>query len=303
MKGMVGVVENIELLNIETGKTLVLDVISTPDFILDSVDWGVVKGTHYSFKYVNQNGVYVTGTDLETRNISITGWVVANDENSMENKKSILNGFFNPEQAIDLTYKKYALRFLPNSSIKYSNKPKENNEIICKFKVDGLCPDPLFKDKDEQKISAANTKAMFHFPLTISNNPNPPGGVVFGLRQPSLIVDIINTGSVSTGMRIVLKAKGTLENPKLINAETQEFFRIKKTMQAGEEIIIDTEIGKKKIQGILNGNTKNYFKYRDYDSTWLQLKVGSNLFKYEADQNVENLEVYIYYNNRYLEVQ
>ena len=74
-------------------------------------------------------------------------------------------------------------------------------------------------------------------------------------------------------------------------------------MHAGEEIMIDTIIGEKKIQGTLNGIKSNYFKYRDLDSEWLQLKVGDNLFRYDADENVENLEVYIYFNNKYLEVQ
>ena len=69
------------------------------------------------------------------------------------------------------------------------------------------------------------------------------------------------------------------------------------------EITIDTIIGEKKIEGYLNGITSNYFKYRDLDSEWLQLKVGDNLFRYDADQNVGNLEVYIYYNNKCLEVQ
>ena len=74
-------------------------------------------------------------------------------------------------------------------------------------------------------------------------------------------------------------------------------------MTAGEEIVIDTIIGQKKIEGTLNGLTSNYFKYRDLDSEWLQLQVGTNLFRYDADQNIENLEVYIYFSNKYLEVQ
>lgn len=123
------------------------------------------------------------------------------------------------------------------------------------------------------------------------------------MRQPSLIVAINNSGAVDVGMKIVFKANGTLYGPSLINVDTQKYFKVNKTMQAGEEIMIDTIIGEKKIQGTLNGITLNYFKYRDLDSEWLQLKVGDNLFRYDADENVENLEVYIYFNNKYLEVQ
>ena len=296
-------VEGIKLQNVETRAVLTLDMVSTPDFILNSVDWGAVESTHHSFKYVNQIGVYVTGTSLETRSVTIQGWVIAENESMMTIRKTTLNRFFNPQQAVDLFYKDYVLRFLPNTSIRYSTVIAENNEVICKFKVEGYCPDPLFSEQVESKVAAASTQAMFHFPLIISETPNPPGGIIFGLRQPSLIVTVTNNGAVDVGMKIVFRASGTLTNPSLIEVNTQKFFKVNKTMVAGEEITIDTIIGEKKIKGYLNGITSNYFKYRDLDSEWLQLKAGDNLFRYDADQNVGNLEVYIYYNNKYLEVQ
>lgn len=54
---------------------------------------------------------------------------------------------------------------------------------------------------------------------------------------------------------------------------------------------------------MINGVENNYFKYRDLDSTWLQLDVGDNLFRYDADTGIDNLEVYIYFHSKYLEVQ
>lgn len=296
-------VEGIKLQNVETRAVLTLDMVSTPDFILNSVDWGAVESTHHSFKYVNQIGVYVTGTSLETRSVTIQGWVIAENESLMTIRKTTLNRFFNPQQAVDLFYKDYVLRFLPNTSVRYSTTIAENNEVVCKFKVEGYCPDPLFAEQTESKVTAASTQAMFHFPLVISREPDPPGGIVFGLREPSLIVAVTNKGAVNVGMKIVFKASGTLENPSLINVDTQEFFKINKVMQAGEEITVDTIIGEKKIEGLLNGVKGNYFKYRDLDSTWLQLRVGDNLFRYDAEENVDALEVYIYFNNKYLEVQ
>lgn len=296
-------VEGIKLQNVETRAILTLDMVSTPDYILNSVDWGTVESTHHSYKYVNQIGVYVTGTSLETRSVTIQGWVIADTEAAMTKRKQMLNRFFNPRQAVDLLYKDYMLRFLPNTSVQYSADIAENNEVICKFKIEGYCPDPLFSKQVESKVTAASTTPMFRFPLIISKNPSRPGGVIFGLRKPSLIVAINNSGAVDVGMKIVFKANGTLYGPSLINVDTQKYFKINKTMQAGEEIMIDTIVGEKKIQGKLNGVTANYFKYRDFDSEWLQLKVGDNLFRYDADENVGNLEVYIYFNNKYLEVQ
>lgn len=296
-------VEGIKLQNVETGKILTLDMVSTPDYVLESVDWGVIESTHHSYKYVNQIGVYVTGSSLETRDVEIVGWVVAANERDMTTRKAMLNSFFNPQQAIDLFYKDYVLRFLPKTSVKYSINVSENNEVICKFKVSGFCPDPLFSEKDENRVAAVSTKGRFHFPLVIPSKSSSHSGAIFGLRQPSLIVAIANEGSVSVGMKIVFKAKGTLVNPSLINVGTQKFFKVNKTMEAGEVIEINTNVGEKKIQGTVNGAISNYFKYRDLDSEWLQLNVGDNLFRYDADSNAGNLEVYVYFSNKYLEVQ
>lgn len=296
-------VEGIVLQNVQTRGILTLDMVSTPDFILDSVDWGTIESTHHSYKYVNQIGVHVTSTSLETRSVEIVGWIIADTDLQMTQRKTILNRFFNPKQAVDLFYLQYMLRFLPNISVRYSTTVRENNNVICRFKVDGLCPDPLFAEKEENLISAASTIPLFHFPLIISKTPKPPGGIVFGYRQPSLIVAIHNSGSVPVGMQIIFRASGTLLNPSLINATTQQYFKVNKEMVAGEQITINTSVGEKGIQGLLNGEMHNYFRYRDLGSTWLQLEVGDNLFRYDADSNISNLEVYISFNNKYLEVQ
>lgn len=296
-------VENITLRNLTTGASLELDKVATPYYILGSVTWGEVEANHHSYKYVNQIGVYVTGTSLETRDVEIVGWVIADTEAQMTDRKSILNRFVNPQQLIEITYSSYKLRFLPNSSIKYSTTIAENNEVMCKFKIVGLAANPLFKDTNDDKVSAASTKGMFHFPLIINKTDQTPPVILFGVREPSLIVNVYNHGAVSTGMKIVFKALGTLAGPSLINVYTQEFFKINKTMYSGETIEVTTTTGEKKVIASINGVETNYFKYRDLDSTWLQLDVGDNLFRYDADSGIDNLEVYIYFSNRYLEVQ
>lgn len=296
-------VENVTLRNMATNAVLELDKVTTPYYILGSATWGEVEGTHHSYKYVNQVGVYVTGTSLGTREVEVMGWIIADTEAQMTDRKAMLNRFVNPQQLIELSYSKYRLKFLPNSSIKYSTTIAENNEVVCKFKIQGMAADPLFKDDHEDKVSAASTKAMFHFPLIINKSTQKPPTVLFGVREPSLIVNVYNSGAVGTGMRIVFKALGTLTGPSLINVYTQEYFKLNKTMYAGDTIEVTTTIGEKKVVAYVNGIETNYFRYRDLDSTWLQLDVGDNLFRYDADAGIDNLEVYIYFSNKYLEVQ
>ena len=296
-------VESITLENAYTGATLTLTQEVGEFFILDNVDWGKVESTHHSYSFVNQIGEYVTSTSLDTRNVTVTGWVIADDVETLEGRKMFLSRFVDPRYTIVLTYQDYKLEFLPDTSIEYPNSYSENSDVACKFVIDGYCADPLFMQKDDSLIEAASTEPMFHFPLTISETPDPPGGVVFGLRQPSKFVEVVNEGEVETGMKIVFKALGTVVNPSLTSASTLEFFKVNKTMTAGEEIVVNTNPGSKSIIGKIDDTEKNYFKYRDLDSEWLQLSVGLNIFRYDADKNEQNLDVYIYFNNRYLEVQ
>lgn len=297
------VVENIKLRNMSTGEIMELGKVTTPYYILDSVIWGEVEGTHHSYKYTNQIGVSVTGTSLGTREVEITGWVIADTDNQMTGRKAKINRFVSPQHLIELSYDKYCLKFLPNSSVKYSTAVAENNEVICKFAIIGLSASPLFEDAIENKISAASTKPMFRFPMIINKDVQAPPTIMFGAREPSLIVNIYNSGAVSTGMRIVFKALGTLTNPSLVNVHTQEYFKLNKTMHAGETVEVTTTIGDKKVVSSLNGVETNCFRYRDLDSTWLQLDIGDNLFRYDAETDIDNLEVYIYFSNKYLEVQ
>lgn len=296
-------VERIVLRRVKNSEELILDMVSTPDYILKSVDWGTIKGTHHSSKYVNQVGESITSTSLGTRPITIEGWIVAENESHMTTLKRRLNSYINPQEAIDIFYSDYTIQFVPDESVKYSVSAAENNEIFCKFQITGTAPNPLFSDNAETRSAFVITAPGFHFPLIISESL-PDKGVVFGKRTASLIAKLVNDGAVSVGMKIVFRANGTIVNPGLINVNTQEEFTINKTLVAGEEIEINTNVGEKSVRGRI-GNTDytNYFMYKNIDSSWLQLDVGDNLFRYNAEDGIDNLDVFVYFYNRYLEVQ
>jgi len=296
-------VERIILKKVKNSEELILDMVSTPEYILKSVDWGTIKSTHHTYKYVNQVGVTVSGTSLETRPITIEGWIVANNKARMTILKKKLNSFINPQEAIDLYYSDYMIRFIPDETVKYANTQSENNDAFCKFVITGTCPNPLFTNINENVSIFATTVAKFHFPLIMSTSL-PEKGVVFGSRTDSLIANIFYEGTIISGMRIIFKAKGTVVNPKLINVNTQEQFVLNKTLTADEEVEINTNIGEKSIKGkIGNASYDNYYMYRDINSSWLQLEIGDNLFRYDADSGLENLEIFVHYFNKFLEVQ
>lgn len=293
-------IENILLTNVVTNVQIELDKVSTPDYALDLVDWDVINGVHHSNKYVGQVGESVLSTTLNTRPITITGWVLSNDGNIvlMKDRKDKLNSFVNPFQEIKLVTVGKTISFMPESTIKYSTKVNENNEYFCKFTIQGICFNPIFVDEIETEILAAAVRGAFKFPLVLKSS-----GFIMGRKTSSSLFNVSYSGVIETGFEIILKANGTLTNPKIINRDTNQFFKINKTLESGEVVRILSDVSRRRVIGIINGVEYNYFNYKDFDSSWLTLKRGDNVFKFEADSNVSNLEVAISFTNKYLEVQ
>ena len=87
-----------------------------------------------------------------------------------------------------------------------------------------------------------------------------------------------------------------------MNVNTQEFIKANISLEAGDVLTVSTGYGEKSVKLARGGVESDAFRYLDVDSSYLQLAVGDNLFRYSADTNAENLEVSIYHNNLYLGV-
>ena len=127
-------------------------------------------------------------------------------------------------------------------------------------------------------------------------------GWEIGYRQPSLIVNVYNSGDVKSGIRIEFRAIGAVTNPVLLNVDTREFIKLNISLVAGDVLTVSTGYGEKAVKLNRGGTITDAFRYLDVDSSYLQIAVGDNLFRYSADANAENLEVSIYHNNLYLGV-
>lgn len=51
-----------------------------------------------------------------------------------------------------------------------------------------------------------------------------------------------------------------------------------------------------------DGVETDYFRYIDVDSTFMQLAIGDNMFRYDAASGVNSLEVSIFYSKEFLGV-
>ena len=292
-------IESITLKNLVTNQSILIDK-TTSDWVLGEIDLGTVEGSHHSYKYVNQVGVYIDSTSLEERAVSIPGWVIGENFTDMKDNMTVLNRLVNPQHELELTlFDQYVLRFKPDYSIKYATPYEENNEVLCQFLIQGTCADPMFSTKRGILTQIASILPKFHFPLIIPKDK----GIILGLRQPDLLATIVNDGDIDTGMVIEFSCNTTVVNPSLLHVGTQEFVKINKTITPGETITVSTVSGNKYVRGYHDGQTENYFKYWDWDSTWLQMYRGVNVLKYDADEGVDGLAASVTFTPKLLEVQ
>lgn len=249
-----------------------------------------------SIKSSNQNGSTYVNSNIEEREIKLTLRIIANSEEYRTIKRKLFT-VFNPTYKGELILKNIEGEKKIFTRVTYSpNFIVNGNKKECEVNLVAL--DPYWRDINETKTDIASWKGSFSFPLMIPLDT----GLMIGYREPSLIANVNNIGDIKTGMRIEFKALSAVVNPQLINIETQDYIKINKTMEAGEVITVTTDFSNKRVSINKNGVLENGFNYFDLYSTFLQLEIGDNLFRYNAQEGLESLEVTIYHTSRYLGV-
>lgn len=248
----------------------------------------------------DQDGAALLNSYVLPRDISVSGQIKADTAIQMQGLHDKLLTLFAPKRSITINHYYGGKNRIINAMVEKTPKI-EFTEVstIHEYTVQMKATEPYWKDDSETLVQIANWNGCFHFPLSI-----PITGVIFGVKSAALIVNVYNKSAIKVGMRFDFIANGQVKNPQLFNVNTREFFKLRCTMEAGEQITIVT--GEDKIvQRKAAGITQNYIGKIDLaggGNTFLELDPGDNLFRYAADSGEDMLEVKIYFNNKYLGV-
>jgi hypothetical protein len=248
-----------------------------------------------------QDGTTYLGSQVSPRNIEIAGSINERDRDIADRLRRELIQALNPKHPVTLAYESGGGKWLIDCRVE--NVAISKPPLLNKFVIQLACTYPFWRDELETRNDVLSWKSNFEFPV-------PDGLELFysdeaweiGYREPSLIVNVFNGGDITTGIRVEFKANSALSNPAIYNIDTQEFIKLNVNMDAGDVIAVFTGYGEKRVVSIKNGVNADAYDVLDVDSTYMQLYVGDNLFRYEAGSNIENLEVSIYHNNYYLGV-
>lgn len=277
---------------------VVLSITRSTPFLIQSFD-STENVNIYNAKGVLQDGSTYLGNSLGIRDIPVGMILLADTKEQLITLRKQVEQAFNPKLGEGyLTYtdevKSIKIKCIP-SELPWFENNEDGNWQSCLINL--TANNPYWQDLEQIKAEIALWVGDFSFELELTEQ-----GIEMGHREQSLIVNVLNEGDVECGMRVEFKALATLTNPSILNVNTQEYLKINKTMEAGEVLSITTHFGSKKVESTLNGATTNAFNFIDLGSTFLQLDVGDNLFRYNADTGIDNLEVSIYYTPQYLGV-
>lgn len=250
-----------------------------------------IRQTINTFQAPDQDGAFYISSTLDMRNITIEGTILAEDvEESFVYRKQLLK-IFTPKLHGVLIYRERQIACIVEeagfSASAINRAPS--------FFISLLCPSPFFEAMQEIRAELASWQDNFHFPLEITLP-----GIEMGIRQPSQIITIDNEGDVSCGCEIIFFALGTVESPSLLNVDTGEYVKILDTLQNEEAIHVFTHFAEKRVRKISGITETNAFSLLDVGSTFFQLSAGQNTLRYDAEQNLDLLEVTVLYRPQFL---
>ncbi|WP_020189718.1 phage tail family protein [Kurthia sp. Dielmo] len=252
------------------------------------------------------DGASYQNTTLETRDFEIPFFIhrLISDKEWYEEKRRDVYRVCNPKKnpmRIDFTTKSNAEYYVNAELVSSPSMPTDfehSNNVWQKVLLQFDATDPYIYARNKTNVDLATWIPLFEFALEI-----PEGeGIEMGQRSPSLIANVVNDGQDDTGMLIKFKATAALKNPSLINVNTYEEFKINIDMLPGDVIEVSTYRGNKYAKLTRNNITTSVFGKIDYLSTFLQLRTGDNLFRYDAAQGLDNMEISMQFNEKFLGV-
>ena len=286
------------------------------------IDIGSVNTNQNTYSYPYQVGVSISNTTIKTRTIAIKGFISyspslaeiesVGGENGrilaeiitkkIEEKKAVLNALVIPDDYLRMYIGEYYIEGKPDESIKYGSTGSDNNEYFCSFLIEMYCSNPMFRKVKETISNIATSIGHFHFPLILK-----PYGIPISTRKSYQLIYAENEGNATIGGIIYIEAKTTVEGLEIVNVTTNEVIKINKTLVAGEKITINTNDGNDKgIYGTIGLVTENYYKYWDFDNSWMKFPQGLSLIGYSTENETEkyvDIKIEMYPEKYNLEVE
>lgn len=244
------------------------------------------------------DGGIVTNQRVEAVDRTVEAELLSPEGNADARAEAIR--FFSPRHTYDV-HLTYQGRTRWCQGVQYAFKCETGNiyqPVAISWTV--LCPMPYLLSEDNFGKDVALITAKFGFPYHSVVQSTPAGvykrGFVMGVYDFNRTVGIQNDGDVTTFPRVVIRADGTVENPRISIGD--KFVRFVGTLRQGDELVIDFEQRPPRVT--LNGQNAINKVDRASSFTSFQIEAGDTTFEYDADSGENVMSVSLYYWKRYL---
>ena len=244
----------------------------------DGIDTIVVS--HSEAQGINQVGSTFQSSNVQSRPVTINGLLVGNFQDT--NKTRLLS-VIRPDLSARLYADDYYLEVRPTATPAIEPKPK-----FSRFQFSLLAAYPYWQKDASATATLSGVRKAFRFPWLI-NLTDP---YRFGEEVTAQFINIRNNGQVPVPFTVTFTASDEVVNPKLIEASTNEYLLLNKTLVAGEKVVIEITHERTYVNSSVDGECRGAL---DLGSSFYRLKVGDNVIKPEATSGKSNLKVNIDY--------
>ena len=161
------------------------------------------------------------------------------------------------------------------------NMPRFGDGVT--MQVSLYCSEPYWSDVENVLVEISRIIGLHYFTSTDGDMLYfPPDGIPLGEYDLNMTRTYTNDGDADCGMIIHIIALGDVTNPVIYKADGS-YIGVNTTMVKGDEIIINTNSGKKAI----TKNGTNILSKIKSGSTFLQLDTGDNELTIDSDGGTE----------------
>ena len=268
-------------LKVENNRNEILNLTTSKSYTVYKIDGLQPPAvTINTSKKSTSDGSTINNVSVESRNIVI--YMTINGD--IEKNRINLYKYFPLKQTITLYFKNGTRDVKIDGTVEIIECDLFASKQVAQISL--ICPQPYFKDVDNLISYFSDVSNLFEFPFSISKN-----GIEFSCISTNIRKSIVNTGDVASGVLIRLYAIGTVVKPIIYDVFNRTHIALNYTMEANDEIVINTNIGEKSITLIRNGVSYNAMGYMTPDSKWLTLEQGDNVFTYDTESGSSNLQI------------
>lgn len=232
---------------------------------------------------IGQTGTTIRSANVQSRPVNISGIIVGG---SQEDKKERLLEVVRPDLGGKLFCNDYYLECRPTETPTIEAKAR-----MAKFQFSLLAPYPYWMKSANAYAVLSGVEKRFILKKWITDQPfNKP--YRFGEVVIKQFISIYNSGQLEIPFTVTFTALDTVENPQIIDARTNNYLLVKKSMVAGERLVVEITHDRVYVTSSVDGECRGAL---DLGSKFWRLRVGDNSIKPEATSGKRNLRVSIDY--------